>query len=217
MAANNLDPKTLARLAIWARWLNPIPRRQKWGGFDSRETLRLMELASAVDRATMLRSLGICMLVMLFCGLFFTGLMGAAIVIFSRASSLSFTGLTLLIAGGGFAVTIGLLLAYLISLEAGPPRSLIESLTVQAGDAELVAKVRRQTFWGYGVAVVAVVLMLLTFWMFGDTLFPFLAQWGWPLYLLNAIWLVIIPIQFFRRPRVIEPADNTTRADAGAQ
>jgi hypothetical protein len=125
--------------------------------------------------------------------------------------------LTLLIAGGGFAVTIGFLLAYLIFLEAGPPRSLIESLTVQVGDAELIAKFRRQTLWAVGVSVVAAVLMLLAFWMFRDTLRPFFDQWGWLLYLLNAIWLVLIPVQIFCRPRPIEPADNTTRADVGAR
>jgi hypothetical protein len=208
MAANKLDPKALARLAIWARWCDPIHRRQKWRGFDSGETSRLMELASAVDRETLLRSLGIFALLTLFCGLFFAGLMGTAIVTFSYASSLSFTGLTLLITGGAFAVAIGLLLAYLIALEAGPPRSLIESLTVQAGDVELVAKVRRQTFWVGGASVAAAVLMLVTYWMFRITLFPFIVQWGWVLYLFNAVWLVIIPFQIFRRPRPVTPSGS---------
>jgi hypothetical protein len=147
-------------------------------------------------------------LLTLFCGLFFAGLMGTAIVTFSYASSLSFTGLTLLITGGAFAVAIGLLLAYLIALEAGPPRSLIESLTVQAGDAELVAKVRRQTFWVGGASVAAAVLMLVTYWMFRITLFPFIVQWGWVLYLFNAVWLVIIPFQIFRRPRPVTPSGS---------
>jgi hypothetical protein len=86
---------------------------------------------------------------------------------------------------------------------------LVESLTVQAGDAELVAKVRRLNFWYGGASVVAAVLMLLAFWMFSDTLRPFLDRWIWVAYLLNAIWLVLIPVQIFRRPRPINPADST--------
>jgi hypothetical protein len=169
MAANKLDPKALARLAIWARFGAPIPRRQKWRGFDSRESSRLIELASAVDRKTLLRFLGIHILLLLCCSLIFAALMGAAIVL-SHASSLSFTSLTLLTVGDGFVVTIAVLLAYLVALEAGPPRSLIEFLTVQAGDAELVAKFRRKTFWATGASVVAIVLLLFTLLMFRETL-----------------------------------------------
>ncbi len=140
--------------------------------------------------------------------------MGATIVFLSRASYFSFTQLTLLVAAGGFFAAIGALLAYAFAREAAPPRSLIESLTVQAGDAELVAKVRRLNVWSVGASVVAVVLMLVAFWMFSDTLQPFLDRWILEVYLLNAVWLVLIPIQIFRRPRPIKPADNTTGAAA---
>jgi len=63
MTASAFDLTALARLAISARVRCALTRyRGKWSSFDAREWARLSELASAVDRRTVLRFLGVTLL-----------------------------------------------------------------------------------------------------------------------------------------------------------
>jgi hypothetical protein len=211
MAANTLDPKSLARVAIWARLFCASTRTQKWASYDSwsgydlQEWSRLLELASAVDRKTLLRLLGIFYVLMFCCCLVLAALLIAAIVHFKPPVpfSLSLVGLLIMVGIGGIGCSIAGVACSWVAVEGAVRHGLIESLTVQAGDAELVAKVRRQTFWVVGASVAAVVLILVTLMAFSETLDPILYQWNWLLQLFAVAFWIVFLVQIFRRPRVI--------------
>jgi MFS family permease len=165
----------------------------------------LLELASAVDRKTLLRLLGIFFVLMFCCCLVLAALLLAAIVHFKPPVPFSFSLVELLIMVGigGIGCSIAGVAASWVAVEGAIRHGLIESLTVQAGDEELVAKVRRQNFWVVGASVAAVVLILVTLMAFSETLDPFLHQWNWLLQLFNVAVLIVFLIQIFRRPRPI--------------
>lgn len=109
---------------------------------------------------------------------------------------------------GGIGCSIAVAAASWVAVDGAVRHGLSESLTVQAGDAELVAKVRRQTFWVVGASVAAVVLIMVTLMAFSETLDPFLHQWSWLLQLFTvAVWIMFL-IQIFRRPRRIAPSNS---------
>lgn len=106
MAADNLDPKTLARAAIWARLVCAPARTRKWSSHDSwsgynlQEWSRLLELASAVDRKTLLRLMGIFFVLMFCFCLVLAALLFAAIVHFNPPVPFSFSLVWLFDHGG---------------------------------------------------------------------------------------------------------------------
>lgn len=222
MIASTLDPKSLARVAIWARvFCAPSSRTGKWksyyswSGYNSQEWSRLIELASAVDRKTLSRLLGIFFVLMLCFCMILAALFVTALTFFKppMPPSSSHVGL-LIMTGAGIGSAIAMLVAFWVALDGAVRQGLIESLTAQAGDAELVAKMRRQHFRITGVAVVAAVLMLFTFLTFSETLRPFTDQWNWLLLSIAAVYWIAYLIQIFRRPRRIAPS-NTAEHSGG--
>jgi hypothetical protein len=199
MATSNVDLKALARLAIWARFCCvPIRRRGRWTGFDADEWTRLLDLASAVGRKTVLRFLGIVVLLTLCSSIVGASLLIAAIVFFSSrllSSSPFMTWVIPVIGAVGFIVTMAI---FRVAADSAAHRSLIKVITVQGGDAELVAKVWRQSLWVMGAASAAIMLTMLALGMFRTSYQPFFEQWSWLFYLLTAVALADYVIRVLR-------------------
>jgi hypothetical protein len=199
MTTSSVDLKALARLALWARFCcAPIRRRGRWTGFDADEWTRLSGLASAVDRKTVLRFLGIVVLLILCSSIIGASLLIAAIVFFSSrllSSSPFMTYVIPVIGTVGFIVTTTI---FRVAADSAAHRSLIKAMTAQDGDAGLVAKVRRQSLWVMGAASAAIMLTMFALGMFWTSYHPFFEQWSWLFYLLIAVAFVDYVIRVLR-------------------
>jgi hypothetical protein len=123
MTAPNLDPKALARLAIWARLCCAPIRRPpgKWTGFNANEWARLLELASAVDRKTLLRFLGISVL-LIGGGAEIGAALVIALILLSIPLSPSSTHMACVTAVVGVVAVIAVPLIYRVAADAAARR-----------------------------------------------------------------------------------------------
>ncbi len=216
----NLDHKVLARFAIGMRFrLSFIPSRQiskTWPDLDENECKRLLSLAAAVDRATMLR---LASKVALLCGFFlliqflsdYVGvqifLIGYKHSFFSESAILEimeWTGRVILVLMG-----MVLLLRWPIMIESAESDGMRAAVVVRPGDAELIAKIESKSNWknpGFWLLLVAV----LSFVAYLPTSFPFpdLSNWlpnwlsAWlPFLFLMALFLAIIFFRSWRWPK----------------
>jgi hypothetical protein len=199
MTARKVDLKALARLAIFARLCcTTCHRRETWTGLDADEWTRLSELASAVDRKTVLRFLSIEML-LIGCSSIVGAVLLVAFLLFSwRLVSwpAHITIVTTVIAVVAIPVVIA---QSLIAADVAARRRLIKALTAKDGDAELVVKMRRQCLWVFGAASAVTVLMVFMLGMFRASLQPFFEQW-WFLYLFAALVFVDFVWTLWRSP-----------------
>lgn len=207
MTASAFDLTALARLALSARVRCALTRyRGKWSGFDAREWARLSELASTVDRKTVLRFLGVMWL--LYGGAFVGVMTAGALLLFNfREAPLSIVAAAF--AAGFGIILVALLLALRVAADSAIRRGLIEALTPQPGDIELIAKVRRQHVRRIGAAVVMFALVFVpigfapvTFW---SCIGPFLEQTEWLLDPIAAVLLVVFVIRWSRLFRPAKP------------
>jgi hypothetical protein len=204
MTASAFDVTALARLAISARVRCALTRyRGKWSGFDAREWERLSELASAVDRKTVLRYLGVTLL--LYGGAVISVMVAGALLLFNfREAPLSIVVAAFAAAFG--IILVALLLARRIAADAAIRRGLIEPLTPQPGDIELIAKVRRQHVRRISAVVFMFALVFVPMGFapvtFLSWIGPFLEQTEW---LLNPIAAVLFVVVVIRWSRLFRP------------
>jgi hypothetical protein len=214
MTAGNVDLKALARLAIWAKiCCATIRRRGRWTGFDADEWTRLLDLASAVDRKTVLRFLGIVMLLLGCSSIIGASLLIAAIVFFSSRLVSNSLFMTYVIPVTGAVGIIVTMVIYRVAADAAARRSLIKAITVQDGDIELLAKARRQTLWVMGAASAVSILIIFTLEIFRISYQPFFEQWSWLFYLLSAVAFVDFVIRMLRGRPFGEPPGSSAADD----
>jgi hypothetical protein len=204
MSTAKVDLKALARLALWARLCcAPIRKpRLKWSGFNEAEWARLISLAAAVDRKTLLRLVAMEALTLMGFSLISAALVIA--LLFSTHLSLT-TPMSMAIAtAGACAVSAAALpVVYRIAFDFAARGGLRGTLVPQTGDAELVAKLRRQNAWVLASAIVGIVGFGFLFGLYSASLRPFLDQWSWLLYLLFALSLVDCAVRVWRKPAPI--------------
>jgi hypothetical protein len=204
MSATKVHLKALARLALWARLCcAPIRKpRLKWSGFNEPEWARLITLAAAVDRRTLLRLVAMGALTM-----FGSSLISAALVIalifWTHLSLTAPISMAIATAAACTFSAAALLVIYRIAFDFAARGGLSEALVQQAGDAELVEKVRRQNAWILASTVVGVVAFGFLFGLYSAPLRPVLDQWSWLLYLLFALSLVDCAVRVWRKPAPI--------------
>jgi hypothetical protein len=199
------DRKALARLALWAR-LCYAPIRRRWlkfSGFNASEWSRLLELAAAVDRRTLLRFAGIEALLMV--GNSAIGALLVVALIFMTfpvtQSSLQMAVLTTV--AGTIAIAAAPLI-YRVAADFAVRGGLADRVTAQPGDVELVAKVWRQNVWTMGVAAAVTILVLFVSRLFSASLRPLSDQWGWLILLLAAVSMADFVWRIWRQPRSSE-------------
>jgi hypothetical protein len=196
------DPDALARLALWARFCCAHIRRPwlKFSGFNASEWSRLLELAAAVDRRTLLRFAGVEALLMAA-----NSVIGALLVVALifmtfplTQSSLQMAVLTTL---AGTIAIAAMPLCYRVAAHFAAHGGLADRVTAKPGDAELVAKVRRQNVWGMGVASAVMILVLFVAGLFSASLRPLSDQWAWLLLWLAALSMADFVWRIWRGPR----------------
>jgi hypothetical protein len=203
-AALDVDRKALARLAVWARLCcAPIRRpRLKWSGFNESEWVRLISLAAMVDRRTLLRLLGMEALTLLAISTICAALAAAAIFL---ARSPPTAPMSMAVATAAIIALLAAVLPfqYRIAFDFAANGGLRDALVPQAGDAELVAKVKRQNTWIFAAVFAGVTVFGFLFGLHSASIRPFLDQWSWLLYLLAVFGLLHSVVSIWRNPRSI--------------
>jgi hypothetical protein len=203
-AALDVDRKALARLALWARFCcAPIRQpRLKWSGFNESEWTRLISLAAMVDRRALLRLFGMEALTLLAISTICAALVITAIVLARPPLAAPMSMAIAIATVAGFAAA-ALPFQYRIAFDFAANGGLRDALVPQAGDAELVAKVKRQNTWIFAAVFAGVTVFGFLFGLYSTSIRPFFEQWSWLLYLLAALALLDSAVRIWRKPRSI--------------